>query len=152
FLEGTLGARERAAVEVHVDSCVSCRRLIAALAMTNPPTAATAMSAMPEAAAISPHATQLLANGTEVGRYRVVGHLGRGGMGIVYLAHDPELRRDVALKLLRSDRVSATEDSSQRLLREAQAMAQIAHPNVIAVFDVGEWNDEVFVAMELVSG
>ena len=151
FVEGTLSADERTGVEAHVDGCASCRRLISALAMTNPPTvSATELASGQPPPPIQP--TRLLTVGTKVGRYEVIGYLGRGGMGIVYHAHDPELRRDVALKLLRADRTNDTDDASARLVREAQSMAQIAHPNVIAVFDVGTWEGEVFVAMELVSG
>ena len=88
--------------------------------------------------------------GTVVGRYEIVGELGAGGMAVVYRARDRELSRDVALKLLAS-----AEDASQgntRLLREAQALAQLAHPNVIHVYDVGRFSDGVFLAMELVEG
>jgi eukaryotic-like serine/threonine-protein kinase len=91
-----------------------------------------------------------IAPGTIVGRYEVVGELGAGGMAVVYRARDRELGRDVALKLLAS-----AEDAAQgntRLLREAQALAQLSHPNVIAVYDVGRFADGVFLAMELVEG
>ena len=69
-------------------------------------------------------------------------------MGVVWTAHDPELDRPVAIKLLTSPR----SDSQARLLREAQAMAKLAHPNVVAVFDVGLHLGQVYVAMELVLG
>lgn len=94
-----------------------------------------------------------LVPGTRVGRYVISVKLAQGGMGVVYRAHDPELGRDVALKLVR---VRAGADSlviaRERLLREAQALAQIAHPNVIAVHDVGTHGRDVFIAMELVAG
>src|SRR5262245_37690244 len=70
-------------------------------------------------------------------------------MGVVYAAYDPELDRRVALKLLHA---GGSVEARKRLLREAQAMARLAHPNVIAVHDVGTWGDEVFVAMEFVEG
>ncbi len=89
--------------------------------------------------------------GTRVGRYLLEEELGRGGMGVVYAAHDPELDRKVAIKLLRTATAEGTEGKS-RLQREAQAMAKLAHPNVIAVFDVGTSGDDVFVAMELCRG
>ena len=73
-------------------------------------------------------------------------------MGIVYVARDPELKRDVALKLLGGAEGSDAEVHRTRLLREAQAMAQIAHPNVVAVYDAGAWEGEVFIAMELATG
>jgi len=89
-----------------------------------------------------------------VGRYRVEGRIGAGGMGVVYRAHDPELARDVALKLLNPDAVDDTnaEQARARLLREARTMAKLAHPNVIHVYDVGTVGDGVFIAMELVDG
>ncbi|HEX6204111.1 MAG TPA: serine/threonine-protein kinase, partial [Thermoanaerobaculia bacterium] len=75
--------------------------------------------------------------------------IGRGGMGEVWSAYDPELDRQVALKLLRPDGAAGGES---RLLREAQAMARLAHPNVIAVFEVGSDRGRVFLAMERVEG
>ena len=95
-----------------------------------------------------------LPRGTNVGRYVVLSSIGVGGMGVVYKAYDPELDRRVALKLLRVRSVDADAraDASARLLREAQALAKLAHPNVIAVYDVGTFEDDVFVAMELVEG
>jgi len=72
-------------------------------------------------------------------------------MGVVYRAHDPELDRRVAVKLLRSD-TAFDEKARQRMLREARSMARLAHPNVIHVYDVGVVGDQVFVAMELVDG
>ena len=80
--------------------------------------------------------------GDTLGRYVVLDRLGAGGMGVVYAAYDPELDRKVALKLLRpdADRALAAERRT-RLLREAQAMARLSHPNVIAVYDVGTFGD-----------
>jgi tetratricopeptide (TPR) repeat protein len=85
-----------------------------------------------------------------VGRYVILAQIGRGGMGIVYAAYDPELDRKIAIKLIdprRDDVVNRT-----RLLREAQAMAKLQHPNVVAVHDVGVFDERVFVAMEFVCG
>jgi tetratricopeptide (TPR) repeat protein len=90
-----------------------------------------------------------------VGRYRVIRVLGEGGMGVVYSAFDDELARPVALKLLRTSRAGSTRGASEardRLLREAQAMAQLSHPNVVQVYDVGAHHNEVFIAMELIRG
>ncbi|MBK7824275.1 serine/threonine-protein kinase [Nannocystis sp.] len=89
-----------------------------------------------------------LVAGAAIGRYILQTRLGEGGMGVVWTAHDPELDRPVAIKLLTSPR----SDSQARLLREAQAMAKLAHPNVVAVFDVGLHLGQVYVAMELVHG
>ncbi len=85
-----------------------------------------------------------------IGRFLVLGRLGSGGMGVVVEAYDPELDRKVAIKLLKSGR--ARSDSQARLLREAQAMARLSHPNVVQVYDVGLVGEQVFVAMELVVG
>ncbi|MEZ4381897.1 MAG: tetratricopeptide repeat protein [Nannocystaceae bacterium] len=86
--------------------------------------------------------------GEVVGRYVVLGCLGRGGMGVVYTAYDPELDRKVALKLL----LTVDADAGSRLQREAQAMAQLAHPNVVTIHDVGCHDDQVYLAMEFVDG
>jgi eukaryotic-like serine/threonine-protein kinase len=96
----------------------------------------------------------VLERGDAVGRYLVVEMLGRGGMGVVYRAYDPDLDRAIALKMLRieSDSGSASDKERTRLLREAQAMARLSHPNVIAVHDVGLAEGAIFVAMEYVDG
>ncbi len=88
-----------------------------------------------------------------VGRYEVVGELGTGGMGVVYRARDPELDRDVAIKLLRpSGSQHDPSTARSRLVREARAMARLTHPNVATVHEVGEFEDQVYVAMEYVEG
>jgi eukaryotic-like serine/threonine-protein kinase len=95
-----------------------------------------------------------LARGATIGRYVILGLVGRGGMGEVYAAYDPELDRKVAVKLLRvkpGAGVSLAE-GRQRTLREAQAMARLSHTNVVAVYDVGTFRDQVFIAMEFVEG
>ncbi|EDM75915.1 serine/threonine kinase family protein [Plesiocystis pacifica SIR-1] len=88
--------------------------------------------------------------GEQLGRYVVLRRLGAGAMGVVFAAYDPELDRKVAIKLLRSpDRSSV---ASARLQREAQALAKLDHPNVVAVHDVGVHLGQVFVGMEFVAG
>ena len=84
-----------------------------------------------------------------VGRYRIEHVLGEGGMGIVFAAFDPDLERRVALKLLSSGEGS---ELRARLLREARAMARLAHPNVVTVYEVGTHGGRDFVAMEMVEG
>ncbi len=88
--------------------------------------------------------------GTVLGRYVVLSELGRGGMSVVYAAYDPQLDRRVALKVVRGDKLSAKHRA--RLHREAQALARLSHPSVVTVFDVGDFEDDTFVAMELVDG
>lgn len=89
--------------------------------------------------------------GGRLGRYIVLSKLGAGAMGVVFSAHDPELDRKVAIKLLKFGEWD--EDGGRlRLQREAQALARLAHRNVVAVYDVGAHEDQLFVAMEFVSG
>ena len=90
-----------------------------------------------------------LARGQVLGRYVVLGVLGAGGMGVVYAAFDPQLDRKIALKLLRGE---TDREGQERLLREAQALARVSHPNVVAVHDVGVWDERVFMAMEYIDG
>jgi serine/threonine protein kinase len=84
--------------------------------------------------------------GEPIGRYVVLDTLGTGGMGAVYAARDTGLDRCVALKVLHAS------VEQQRLVREAKALARLAHPNVVAVYDVGTYDKRTFVAMELVEG
>jgi tetratricopeptide (TPR) repeat protein/tRNA A-37 threonylcarbamoyl transferase component Bud32 len=101
----------------------------------------------------APEEAQPLPRGTSVGRYLVLERLGAGGMGEVYAAFDPQLNRRVAIKLLLpgGEGLDAGE-ARLRLMREAQAMARLSHPNVLPVYDIGEHGDQVFIALELVEG
>ena len=91
--------------------------------------------------------------GESIGRYVVLRELGAGGMGVVYAAYDPELDRKVALKLLLpSGGGSHSSDGRARLVREAQALAKLEHPNVVSIHDVGTHGDQIFIAMEFVEG
>jgi predicted Ser/Thr protein kinase len=132
---------EREAVRAHLDTCDQCRELVASLVRT-------LVSAEPDE-----QTARTLPRGTNLARYVVLDPIGRGGMGVVYSAYDPELDRKVALKLLRPDLgTSAVGAGRSHLLAEAQAMARLSHPNIITVFDVGTWREEVFFAMEFVRG
>ena len=91
-----------------------------------------------------------LAAGGRLGRFVVLRPLGAGGMGTVYAAYDEELGRRLAVKLLHA-RPGGTLGRG-RLLREAQAMARLSHPNVVQIYEVGEHGPDVFVAMEYVEG
>ncbi|MEM6989415.1 MAG: serine/threonine-protein kinase [Myxococcota bacterium] len=89
--------------------------------------------------------------GAKIDRFVVLEHLGSGGMGVVYLAYDPDLDRNVALKVLGTSNV-LDPNASRRLLREAQALARLSHPNVVVVHEVGMTADGVFIAMEHIPG
>lgn len=84
-----------------------------------------------------------------IGRYEVLSRLGEGGMGEVFLARDPRLDRRVAIKILRGNQ---TAKDRQRLQREAQALAALAHPNVVEIYEVGEHQGAPFIAMEYIRG
>ena len=89
--------------------------------------------------------------GSRIGQYEVVGRLGRGGMGQVFLGYDHELRRSVALKCLLSAGSSVTSDHA-RIRAEAQAAAAINHPNIAAVYHVVDHGSRAFIVMEYVAG
>jgi eukaryotic-like serine/threonine-protein kinase len=85
------------------------------------------------------------------GRYEVIKELGKGAMGVVYQAHDPQFDRLVALKVLRQDRV-ASEDFVKRFLKEARAIGRLSHPNIVTAYDAGEDQGTIYLAMEFVDG
>ena len=89
--------------------------------------------------------------GSRIDRYVVLGRLGEGGMGEVFSGYDEELDRRVALKLTRSQ-VLGESERRERMRREAQALASLSHPNVVQVYDVGEFHGQLFIAMEHVKG
>jgi len=89
-------------------------------------------------------------NVLQVGRYRVLHHLGGGGSSTVYLGEDTLLRRKVALKILR--RHDADERSARHFQREARCAALLNHPNVVTIFDVGHENEVHYIATEFVEG
>jgi tetratricopeptide (TPR) repeat protein len=93
-----------------------------------------------------------LDTGAQIGRYLIIERVGGGAMGDVYGAYDPGLDRKIALKLLKGSDPGNDQTARPRLLREAKAMARVAHPNVIAVHDVGVVDEQIFLAMEFLSG
>ncbi|HUQ06662.1 MAG TPA: protein kinase [Kofleriaceae bacterium] len=94
-----------------------------------------------------------LSPGDTIGRYEIVGILGSGGMGRVYRARDPDLNRELAIKVLRRAPGSGGSGGLEhRLLREAQAMARLKHTNLATVYDVGSVRGEVFIAFEFIDG
>ncbi|MEO1084109.1 MAG: serine/threonine-protein kinase, partial [Acidobacteriota bacterium] len=106
------------------------------------------------AAEVAGETRPALPRGATLDRYVVLKPLGTGGMGVVYSAFDPELDRRVALKVVHPQRMAARSGrrTQRRLAREAQALAQLNHPNVLAVHDVGMVGGQLYVATELVDG
>ncbi len=145
-----LGRDEKGPVQKHLEACPRCSGQLELL--TNEP-ATIALSGS------NPSESQQwgdgeLPFGAKVGRYLLLQRLGTGGLGEVYKAFDPELDRKVAIKLLKPSMLERSPARLQTmLLREAQAMAKIAHPNVVTVYDVGTLDENrVFIAMELIKG
>ena len=85
------------------------------------------------------------------GRYEILQELGKGAMGVVYQAKDPQINRTIALKVLRQDRV-ISEDFVQRFLKEAMAIGRLSHPNIVTIYDVGQDHDTIYLAMEYLEG
>ncbi|MGB1013826.1 MAG: protein kinase domain-containing protein, partial [Nannocystaceae bacterium] len=86
----------------------------------------------------------------KIGRYTVLELLGEGAMGVVYTAYDTQLDRKIAIKVLREEATAAR--TQKRLVREAQALARVSHPNVVIVHEIGEHEGQIFLAMEFVRG
>ena len=155
FVCGSLPAAALHKVEGHLAGCRDCRTLVAALAAdsANDSNAATMQHERVSPSQAVQRPTRPLTIGDRVGRYLVLTTLGSGGMGVVFAAYDPHLDRKVALKLLRTGTRYNTKDARTRLRREAQAIAQLSHPNIINVYDVGETADgDLYIAMEFVEG
>jgi tetratricopeptide (TPR) repeat protein len=149
FVQGRLSDGEARALEAHIDECPACRELLAHCADQ---LLEAASEGAPDGERPAPAA--ILPAGARVGRYIVLHLVGTGAMGTVYAVYDPELNRRVALKLLRGEGRSGAPRSElrSRLLREAQAMARLSHPNVVPVHDVGTAGDEVFISMDYIDG
>ncbi|MBX7083999.1 MAG: protein kinase [Nannocystaceae bacterium] len=144
FAEGQTDAAARERVAAHVDDCADCAALVRE--------ALAARETSPgEPVHESPVDGLHLVRGMSLGRYIVLDSVGRGGLGEVYAAYDPELDRRVAIKLLMRGRGNG-EGFERRLVREGRALAKVTHPNVVAVYDVGTLGERVFIAMELVHG
>ena len=87
----------------------------------------------------------------QLGKYEIVGKIGQGAMGEVFKAHDPILGRDVAIKTMTAA-IGSDEELRKRFHREAQSAARLSHPNIITIFDFGEDQGKVYMAMELLEG
>ena len=113
-----------------------------------PGAAAATLSAESHVSVAAPRGVQ---DPARVGRYVIIRRLGEGGMGVVFLAYDPELDRKVAIKLVHEGAGESTLVQA-RVKQEAQALAQVSHPNIVHVYEVGESAGQIFLAMEYVAG
>jgi tetratricopeptide (TPR) repeat protein len=130
FARGESSAAEQ--ILEHLDACAECRVLVAAAA---------GGTGMRPTTPTRPRS---------IGRFEVVGVAGRGAMGIVYRGRDTRLDRMVALKVLSGDRLDPS--AQARLEREARALARVAHPSIVSVYEVGDFEGSLFIAMEFMHG
>ena len=91
------------------------------------------------------------ANISSIGKYRIIELVGEGAMGVVYRAHDSVLDRNVAIKVM-NESIARQDDLRKRFLHEAQAAASLQHPNVVCIYDLGEADGHLFIAMEFIQG
>ncbi len=157
FVHGGLRPETEQSVQDHIDRCADCRMLASETANlvyeegTTPRTDFATPTGRTKSIALGPR-SPVVAPGESIGRYVVNARLGEGGMGVVYAARDPSLDRNVAVKLLHADLPSDGGSPGGRLMREAQAMARLSHPNVVAVHDIGTYENRLFMAMEMIEG
>jgi aminoglycoside phosphotransferase (APT) family kinase protein len=157
---GQLTGLAARAAHGHLDACERCRRWVSELARAETPSVPVATHTTVQqstqrfgdtTAGIHPALPQAeLAAGTVLGTYEIRRKVGSGGMSVVYAARDQHLGRDVALKVLRPGDTSLS--MKARMLREAQAMARLSHPNVLPLYEAREHEGTLFIAMELVEG
>jgi predicted Ser/Thr protein kinase len=157
LVEARLDNPARVALETHLDGCDACRLLFAELSRM-PDAVGVAAEPVLEISTATPNLLPSPSPGVRaqassaggkpvaVGRFRVDRVLGEGGMGTVLLGHDPDLERSVAIKILKMG------GEDQQLIEEARAQAQLAHPNVVRVYEVGHNLAGVYIAMELIEG
>jgi len=151
FVQHALTPEALAQAEAHLRGCSVCRRAVALLAETeaHTPDPTPSPPSQKRGSGLRP-----ARKGKQIDRYVVLEVLGAGSMGIVYAAFDPQLDRKIALKMLAGESSDRAADAEKRarMMREAQAMARLSHPNVVHVHDVGTFQDQIFVAMEFIQG
>lgn len=150
FFSGDLPEPAEKDLEQHIDECSACRQVLAELARQ-----ASFSAPLGAPAAEGGRGSAVGVPGPErLGRYELLSVLGAGGMGIVYEAHDPEIDRRVAIKLVRRLGRLGPEPAElqRRLEHEARAMARVSHPNTVAIHDVGVHDGQLFIVMHHVAG
>ncbi len=161
YVDGHLPDADKARVLAHLDSCDGCHHLAAGLArafLHDDALAHAATSLVRPRDADTEALSRLQARrrarlppGSKVGKYLLGRAIGEGGMGVVYVASDPELAREVALKVV-GRTASDSPALGKRLVREARSAAQLQHPNIVTIFDVGQVDGSTYLAMELIAG
>ena len=154
YVRGELDVGGVSDVNAHLATCDSCRAAIVEGFRQIQADHGGPRAPAPSAGVVH-HQAAAVKMGSRVGRYVVDQVVGEGGMGTVFSAVDPELQRRVAVKVLARTGAGTEQErdnAEKRLLREARAMAQLSHPNIVTVFDMGQFDGGVFMAMELVEG
>jgi hypothetical protein len=146
LLDDRLGSDEETVLLAHIDECANCQAALERLTAIEVPSAARLAGASPAVALPAPAAPPV-----RLGPFRLERELGRGGMGVVYLAYHTRLRRPAAVKLIRTG-ADATAEQVARFRNEAEALAALRHPNVIQVFESGEHEQSAWIALEYISG
>lgn len=138
YLDGSLQQGHHVALQAHIEQCHDCTELLVHMAHLLIPAPSAPLSPV----------------GQTIQQYHVKRPLGKGGMGMVFEAFDTQLHRRVALKMVRQDPYDTHQRKQlkKRLIREARTLASIAHPHILPVYDIGEWDGQIFVAMQLVEG
>ncbi len=139
LLQGQLSPQEVQRLEEVMDRCVYCSELMIEIAQTM----------RPQEEPSTPEQRPL-----RIGRYHLEGLLGTGGMGVVYAAQDQELGRKVAIKLLRPDVTDPElrDAHKARMIQEARLLASLSHPHILTIYEVGTWNEQIFMAIQYVDG
>ncbi len=157
YFEGGLSEDDRDQAAAHLLHCEKCRDKLTGLARVGAEETQNYSSVVLDETGTAysmpaSSAGEVLAPGTNLGRYVVLAKVGAGGMGVVYSAFDPELDRQIAIKVIRAEILKDMERAHANLRDEARAMAQLTHPNVVRVYDVGTQGELVYIAMEFIEG
>ncbi len=145
FIEGVLVGDDHTAFEAHLDECEKCRALVLAAGAVRAELSSARLG-LPQ-----DDAPEALAP-TRIGRFQVARLLGEGAMGRTWLAYDPELDRQVCLKLLKSAPTDYPAAERDRLLKEARAQARLSHPAIVSVYEVVTEGNVVALAMQFLEG
>ncbi|MDI1442433.1 serine/threonine-protein kinase [Polyangium sp. 6x1] len=145
---GVLSSAQIAEIDAHLDACAGCRRVVSDLTRIGAFSSIVGDTPRVEPEPDAPPS----AEPRFAERYEACERIAQGGMGVVFRARDVELDREVALKIVRPDEWVKGHEVSAQVRQEARAMARLTHPNVVRVYDVGTFGEQLFLAMEYVDG
>ncbi len=152
LVDRAVEGEEAAALEAHIDECETCRRMFSAMVSDADPQEREPEPIPFSAADPDQRHDERELIGQQVDHFLILGRLGQGGMGDVYLAKDTMLGRKLALKMVRSDRIGRAAPPEDENLKEARALARLSHPNIVTVYAVGQHRGSAYIALEYVEG